>query len=302
MKRLAFTLVELLAVISIVGLLIAITLPAVQMVREAARKTACGNNVRQLSLGLMNFESSQGQLPMGLRSLEPIGRTNSSAHDFYGMSWITRILPHLEQNALWRRAKSDYELVPVPFGIHLGMQSLLPVVGCPSDPMSGKVQSTHQGYRVTCTNYLGVNGTNFQKRDGVFTYDMPIRFSMISDGLSNTLMIGERPPSKDFWYGWWYATGSGSESTGDVTLGVAELNPTQASGISSYLDDCPPGPYRYVAGRNEQCDTLHFWSHHPSGSNFALADGSVHFISYTTDSSVIEALASRAGQEVVGEY
>ena len=124
---------------------------------------------------------------------------------------------------------------------------------------------------------------------------------MISDGQSNTLMVGERPPSPDFWYGWWYATGSSDASTGDVTLGVAELNPTQASGISSYLGDCPAGPYQYSAGKNDQCDTLHFWSFHPSGANFALADGSVRLIPYSIDAYTLESLATRAGSEVIRE-
>ena len=121
-------------------------------------------------------------------------------------------------------------------------------------------------------------------------------------GTRNTLMIGERPPSTDFWYGWWYATGSGSQSTGDVALGVAELNPAHTpdgDGMGRYLDDCPPGPYRFTAGRNEQCNTLHFWSYHSGGANFAYADGSVRLIPYAIEETVMRALATRAGGEVV---
>jgi prepilin-type processing-associated H-X9-DG protein len=121
----------------------------------------------------------------------------------------------------------------------------------------------------------------------------------IGDGQSNTLLIGERPPSPDFWYGWWYATGQGSISTGDVTLGVAELNPSKSGGTSTYLEDCPPGPYSYIAGNNEQCDTLHFWSWHSGGANFALADGSVRLIPYSISAATLQALATRAGGETV---
>jgi prepilin-type N-terminal cleavage/methylation domain-containing protein/prepilin-type processing-associated H-X9-DG protein len=300
--RLAFSLFELLVVIAIIGVLIAMLFPAVHAVREAGRRTVCSNNVRQLALGLMNYESSHGQLPIGLKTFEGLGTGGPAANRFYGMSWITRILPFIEQNGMWENAVEDYRYSPNPFRSHRGMQTVLPAVACPSDPNSGQVQWTHQGYLVACTNYLGVHGTNFQTRDGVFTYDLPIRLAEIGDGQSNTLLIGERPPSTDFWYGWWYATGSGSQSTGDVTLGVAELNPAHVpggTGLGSYLDDCPPGPFRYQAGRNQQCNTLHFWSYHSAGANFALADGSVRAIPYSIEDTVMQALATRAGEETV---
>jgi prepilin-type N-terminal cleavage/methylation domain-containing protein len=251
MKK-AFTLIELIVVIGITGILIAMLLPAVQMVRESGRRTVCSNNVRQLALGLMNFESSHGQLPMGLRSFEGLGGggSGSAATQYYGMSWITRILPFIEQNAMWENAVEDYGYNPIPFRGHRGMQTVLSSVVCPSDPATSELQWTHEGRLVALTDYLGVHGKNFQSRDGMFTYDEPIRLAEIADGQSNTLLIGERPPSPDFWYGWWYATGSGSQSTGDVTLGVAELNPAHASGgqgVGTYLQDCPPGPYSCLA-------------------------------------------------------
>lgn len=292
-----FSLVELLASIAIIGILLSLLLPAIQMVRESARRTECSNKVRQLGLGLLNFESSHQRLPLGLRSFEELGGRASTGVNSPGMTWITLILPFVEQQPLWQQALEDYRRSPLPFRGHRGMQTVLPVVACPSDPDSSKLHWTHEGYLVACTDYLGVNGTNFQARDGIFTYDRPSRLASIRDGQSNTLMVGERPPSKDFWYGWWYATGSGSQSTGDVTLGMAELNPTQASGIEGYLRNCPPGPYQYQAGDNQQCDTLHFWSHHPGGANFAMADGSVHFVPFTIDQSIAVALATSAGGE-----
>ena len=293
-----FTLVELLVVVGTIGVLIAILLPAVQRLREAGRRTVCSNNVRQLALGVMNYELTHGRLPTGLRTFSG-GNSGAVADIFFGMSRITRTLPFVEQNALWENAVEDYGDNPIPFRSHRGMQTVLETVVCPSDPAAGRVQWTHEGYLVACTDYLGVSGTNYQTRDGVFTYDLPIRLAEIADGQSNTLLVGERPPSTDFWYGWWYATGSGSFSTGDVTLGVAELNPATSGGVSTYLEGCPPGPYSYFRGNNEQCDALHYWSWHPGGANFALADGSVKFISYSIDDATIQALATRAGGETV---
>ncbi len=298
MKKNAFTLVELLVVIGIIGILTAMLLPAVQMVRESGRRTTCLNHVRQLALGCMNYESTHGHLPMGVKGFDSMARPVTGT-EYYGMTWITRILPHIEQTAIWNQAVEDFRYRPYPFRSHIGMQTVLPAVNCPSDPAAGQVQWSHEGYLVACTNYLGVSGTNYQTRDGAFTYDHPIRLSEISDGQSNTLLIGERPPSPDFWYGWWYATGTGSQSTGDVTLGMAELNPNAAGGFTPYLVDCPPGPYSYGPGRNEQADTLHFWSYHSSGANFALSDGSVRTIPYSADDTTMKALATRAGGETV---
>ena len=113
-------------------------------------------------------------------------------------------------------------------------------------------------------------------------------------------MVGERPPSADKWYGWWYAglgqSGSGSP---DMLLGVREINDPPPPGETSYLEDCPPGPYHFVNGTpGDQCDTLHFWSYHSGGANFVFCDASVRFIPYTAD-DVMPQLATRSGNELV---
>src|SRR5262249_19229050 len=126
--------------------------------------------------------------------------------------------------------------------------------------------------------------------------DSKVRSGEITDGLSNTLMASERPPSTDLRYGYWYAgAGQGVSGSGDMLLGVAEINVLRRGNSST----CPRGPYAFSPGdlRN-QCDMFHFWSLHSGGAHFLFADGSVKFLSYSA-APILPALASRAGGETV---
>ena len=102
--------------------------------------------------------------------------------------------------------------------------------------------------------------------------------------------MGERPPSPDFWFGWWYS-GLGQQNTGsgDMHLGVREM---KAPG-TDFLDECQSGPHTFKPGQRSQCDVLHYWSYHPGGSVFSKCDGSVQFISYEQD-NILPSLASRS--------
>src|SRR5262249_432725 len=139
------------------------------------------------------------------------------------------------------------------------------------------------GFMVAFTSYLGVAGLNQYSRDGVLFQGSRVRLTDIRDGTTNTLMLGERPPSADFQFGWWYpGVGLHFSGAGDLVLGVRESNlPPIVPGAQR----CPPGAYPFMPGRfSNQCDMFHFWSPHPGGANFALADGSVRFLSYEANS------------------
>jgi prepilin-type N-terminal cleavage/methylation domain-containing protein/prepilin-type processing-associated H-X9-DG protein len=287
--RRGFTLVELLVVIAIIAILIGLILPAVQQARAAAARTQCQNNLKQITLAAHNFESSFAALPPGVM-------LSGNGQPYPYLGWLGRLLPQVEQGALWQVTLSAYAYQPNnPFTLpHLGIMTPLNVYSCPSDPRQSVAQNTHQDLRVAVSGYLGVLGTDYLAVNGVLYRGSQVRFTDVTDGTSNTLFAGERPPSPDFWMGWWYASGA-PDGSGDTALGVRELN----SGTDTYTASCPPGPYAFVNGNvAQQCDAFHFWSLHVGGAYFSFCDGSVRFLSYNVN-PLMPALSTRAGGEPV---
>jgi prepilin-type processing-associated H-X9-DG protein len=282
--------VELLVVIAIIAVLIGLLLPAIQKVRAAASRIQCANNLKQLGLAVHLYHDAQATLPPGITSRrrgEPWPR----------MSWLARLLPYVEQDPLWQTTLVAYQRERSPFlnPPHVGYGTPLRLFACPDDGRVLQLDYTHRGRRPALTSYVGVLGTDYTHTDGVLFRDSRVRLTDILDGTGNTVAVGERPPSADRWYGWWYA-GFGQAGTGsaDMLLGVRERNRG-----GPYVATCPHGPYRFRPGRvDEQCDLFHFWSLHSGGAHFLFADGSVRFLAYSADPR-LPALATRAGGETI---
>ena len=285
-RRSAFTLLELLVVVAIIAILGAMLLVAVQKARTAATRAVCANNLRQIGIGLGSYHTLKGHFPSGSQGANPPQL----------LSWMGYLLPYIDNSNAWRQSQSAYGLGAAPNGPPHPINLVIPIYFCPSDDRV----SPSQSYAVAPTSYLGVNGTNLSAYNGVLFLNSKVRNADILDGLSNTVMVGERPPSPGLSYGHWYAgpgqtdptSGSPSGSC-DVTLGVAELNVMGAGG-------CPGGPYSYQPGNvTNPCDMFHFWSlHNGGGGNWLFADGSVHFLTYSS-AGILPAMGTIAGGESV---
>jgi prepilin-type N-terminal cleavage/methylation domain-containing protein/prepilin-type processing-associated H-X9-DG protein len=288
----AFTLIELLVVIAIIGVLIGLLLPAGQRVRDAAGRIKCANNLRQIGLASHMHHDSMQAFPVGMRFQN--GRDPCPM-----MSWLTQLLPYIEQQNLWAVTQAAYRQSSSPLQNppHIGLATVIPTFICPSDSRVAGVQiARRENIPAALTSYLGVEGKDVFKLDGVLFRDSHVRIADITDGTSHTLFAGERPPSTDFQFGWWYA-GAGQLFTGsaDMVLGVQEPNLLPVT-----VGSCAPGVYSFGPGNvNNQCDMFHFWSPHVGGgANFLFADGSIHFLTYSA-AAIMPALASRSGEEIV---
>jgi prepilin-type N-terminal cleavage/methylation domain-containing protein len=283
-QRTGFTLIELLVVIAVVGLLVALVIPAVQAARRAARRTHCLSNQRQLALAVLQYHGAREAFPL------------SSNGNFW--SWITAILPHMEETGLYERFDFQKFAFPPEDNEPL-VGTVLPMLHCAEDASSDAVSPYLEGHAFAYTNYLGVAGSEGgiglpeYQGNGIFPglpprHDRPqVALRHVTDGASKTLMIGERPVVAYYnqtygdW-GWW-AAGAGlhwlprgrGDNVLDSSWGLRPGTPSVGS-----IDD-----------------VFHWWSHHTGGAQFALADGSARLLSYDTDHEVLLGLSTRNGNE-----
>jgi prepilin-type N-terminal cleavage/methylation domain-containing protein len=272
--RKGFTLVELLVVIAIIGVLVALLLPAIQAAREAARRTQCKNNMRNIGVALHNFHDVQGHLPAGWVADEPEGEP--------GWGWGAYLLAYLEQNALLEQQVDLHSHIDEPENAD-ARQAVVPIYLCPSDTAGNprfKLTGLHDSlFEVGRSNYAGVFGTEEveddpSNGDGTFYHNSYVALRDILDGTSNTLITGERS----------------SRLGGTTWVGMVH-GATEA--MARVVGSCDHVP-------ND--DHLHFEdfsSFHPAGANFIFGDASVHLISEDINPAVYHALATRAGGEPV---
>jgi prepilin-type processing-associated H-X9-DG protein len=282
------TLVEVLVVIAILAALAGIAIPAVMKARDASRANGCRNNLRQIGIALHHHQANFAKLPPGCNNW-------SEREPFPHMSWLTRLLPYLEHQALWQETVQAFAIERFFGNVppHTGLQTRMPGFICPSDNDADQLFQFAR-FKVAFTSYLGVEGTDQAKKDGLLYLNSRTSFNDCPDGLSNTVVSGERPPSEDKVFGWWYAGwGQSKDGSVDMLLGARE------NAVDPSFRYCPSESNHFHQGRaTYQCDALHYWSYHSGGAHFLLADGAVRFLTYSAD-SVLPALATRAGGETV---
>ena len=313
----AFTLVELLVVIAIVGVLIALLLPAVQAAREASRRTHCQNNLRQIGIALHSFESARRTFPPGVEQTQfPV------APVYRGSSLFVFILPHMEAAGIARRWDFDDPATNTVGGTSSLSATHVPLLVCPADAID-PVPVQQGGAHYALTSYGGNGGTRSYfptaaTADGLFhttgpasepaSGQSPVKVKQITDGLSHTLLAGERshddPPFEQFanmaWtqslktWGWWAPAG-GRKAIGHVTLSAAvpinyrlPFTPESASSAD------PPVTDGVSLAHHGDLRLCAFGSSHPGGANFVFADGSLQFLDESLNLDVLGRLATRA--------
>lgn len=327
--RKGFTLVELLVVIAIIGVLVGLLLPAVQAAREAARRMSCQNNLKQLSLAVMNYESAMRCLPPSTVLDLVAGETaNNQAWGVHG-----RILPFLEQQNL-----SDRIDLSVGWDAQSAIDNVrVPVFGCPSDPAADEVRDPGSGRpRLYPTSYGFNFGTWFvydprTKRggDGAFFPNSFLGLQAFTDGTSSTLMVAEV-------LGWTPYTRNGGPSDTSLPSSAAQVAAIAASGPQfkrTGHTEWPDGrvhhtgftttlgpnayvPYIYEGtelnidynswqegkggtGGNPTYAAITSRSLHPGIVSTAWMDGSVRSVAETVDLTVWRAMGTRSGHEVI---
>lgn len=274
-----FTLVELLVVVAIIGILIGMLLPAVQQVREAARRTACANNLAQMGLAMHNHEFAFGHLPAGVTdsAAGPIQNVATGQH----VSFTVQLLRFLEQNG----AADAFDVDAGAYAaINMPVRSLIiPVFVCPSQ---GAVFAGPNG-TIALSHYAGchhgVEAPIDVDNNGLLFLNSAVTYGDIYDGSSNTILIGEKltEPTELGWV-------SGTRATlrnGSELLDQGDWNAKYAAGAA-----LPPAQ---VGG---------FSSAHPGTAGFLMADGSVNHLSMGINPTVLNNLANRKDGAMMGDY
>ncbi len=294
-----FTLLELVIVIAIIGILVSLMLPAVQHSRESAARVECLSKLRQIGVALHLHHDLHRSLPPKAPSGDPNDPNKM-------LLWSALILPQIEQGGLWTLTEQACRIDPVSHHNppHIGHITPIESYICPNDRRLRSPLLMPNGDLAAFSSYLGVSGSmnsmiqigpnTFQAAPGMLGHSPGPNFGEVTDGLSNTLMVGERPPPASGQAGRWYSAN-----------GVGGLFPGPDGGMlipspgGFPQDPCSPSGRGFGPGRlDNPCDRYHFWSLHPGGGNFLFADGSARFFHYSA-APILPALATRSGNEIV---
>lgn len=300
--------IEMLTVVAVIGVLIALLLPAVQMAREGARKMQCRNNVGQLALAMQSYHASHRMLPPG--TINETGPVVSGTVTDNHFGWIVQILPQLDEGNLWRQfdfRKTSYQQKKTAFESPEsleeyefeqfsaeGVEALAApgILQCPSLPASGDGILCYAGVYHDAAVPIDVDN------DGVLYLNSSVRFKEITDGRSHTMMIGEILPGAIFseWY-------QGNEETlrylGGQRMDQWENSPAMQAArsrwnVGTWTEDSGAAAVVPLPSR--------FGSIHHGGANFALADGAVRYVSASVDVAILRRLGNRHDGEVVGSF
>jgi prepilin-type N-terminal cleavage/methylation domain-containing protein len=294
-RRHGFTLIELLVVIAIIAVLIALLLPAVQQAREAARRSQCINNLKQLGLALHSYHDSMSAFPPGWLGVQG-GACNMEGPS--GFAWGVHLLPYVDQAPLY--AQINFNLSCNDASNAIARRTALSVFRCPSDPSTDTWQLGEEGNptnilaTLPSANYVGSFGTmGFEDicaappfpaaqciSDGMFFHNSCLRMSSVVDGTSNTVFLGEHRSNPALgWHSTW--------------VGVVPQGEEAIARVLAVSDHTPNHPALHI-------DDFSSW--HVGGVHFLFGDGRVRFITQSIDTNVFKAMATRAGNEVVAGF
>lgn len=309
-RREGFTLIELLVVIAIIAILIALLLPAVQQAREAARRTQCKNNLKQIGIALHNYHDTHGMFPAG--HMESGIDGPSYRHQ---IGWLTYLLPYLDQANVYNLI--NFSQINPTLNAHQN-PAFMPAGGtdvavfiCPSDP-AGRNNSDWAP-----TNYLGNQGTTCQSRNkdgnGLFGHNSWMKIRDITDGTSQTIAAAEilkgdfnTNTTRDN-----YIFSNAADANNIDTCQSFPPNASDLGGVwlggqaqnNLFSTNRSPNDRRFdCIAPNFGCTNFASRSQHVGGVQVILADGSVHFLSENISIDVYRALGTRNGNEAVGEF
>lgn len=281
--RRGFTLIELLVVIAVIGVLVALLLPAVQAAREAARRASCANNLKQIALAMGLYHDAHRVYPMGY--------SHQPGYGWGGFGWGTAILPHMDSLPLYNAVNFAHAAWTEPNTT--ACRTFVVSYLCPSDETSPQRFLDREGFLFAMASYVasfGPGDMDFltpDDRRGVFSRNSAITASMVRDGLSQTLFAGERHNGE---FG--RIDDAGHFVAETVWAGAIREEPDDDHGHTTLFQT------GHTPSSREQ-DDRDAASRHPGATGFAFGDGSVRYLKDSIDLNVYRALSTREGGEVL---